>query len=100
VLRVRGPVAAANVLMCDTLPAHMTFVSAPGATFVGGKACWAFASLAAGARRTFHIVAHVDVDARTESSATWHVPPRPTRAMPTTPSPSVCWRSMAAGRSR
>ncbi len=63
VLRVRGPVAAANVLMCDTLPAHMTFVSAPGATFVGGKACWAFASLAAGARRTFHIVAHVDADA-------------------------------------
>ena len=65
VLRVPGPVAAVNVRLCDTLPSHMTFVSAPGATFVGGHACWSFASLAAGARRTFHIVAHVDVDAPT-----------------------------------
>jgi hypothetical protein len=54
-----------TVLVCDTLPSHMTFVSAPGAIFVGGKACWSFASLAAGATRTFHIVAHVDADAPT-----------------------------------
>ena len=48
VLRVPGPVAAVNVVVCDTLPAHMTFASAPGASFVGGKACWTFSRVAPG----------------------------------------------------
>jgi uncharacterized repeat protein (TIGR01451 family) len=65
VLRVAGPVAALHVVVCDTLPAHMTFSSAPGATFVGGKACWSFAHVASGGRRTMRVVAKVDADAPT-----------------------------------
>jgi uncharacterized repeat protein (TIGR01451 family) len=63
VLRNSGPASAVNVVLCDTLPSHMTFSSAPGATFVGGRACWSYASLGAGARRTVHVVADVDADA-------------------------------------
>jgi uncharacterized repeat protein (TIGR01451 family) len=63
VLRVPGPVAAVNVVVCDTLPAHMTFSSAPGASFVGGKACWTFSRVVSGGRRTMRVIAKVDVDA-------------------------------------
>jgi uncharacterized repeat protein (TIGR01451 family) len=65
VLRVAGPVAAVNIVVCDTLPAHMTFSSAPGASFVGGKACWSFAHVAPGGKRTMRVIAKVDADAPT-----------------------------------
>ncbi len=65
VLRVPGPVAAVNVVVCDTLPAHMTFSSAPGASFVAGKACWTFARVGSGGRRTMRVIAKVDADAPT-----------------------------------
>jgi large repetitive protein len=64
-LHVPGPVAAVNVVVCDALPAHMTFSSAPGATFSGGKACWTFAHVASGATRTMRVIAKVDADAPT-----------------------------------
>jgi uncharacterized repeat protein (TIGR01451 family) len=63
VLRVPGPVAAVHVVVCDMLPAHMTFSSAPGATFVGGKACWTFSRVASGGQRKMPVVAKVDADA-------------------------------------
>ena len=58
-----GPVAAVNVVVCDTLPAHMTFSSAPGASFVGGKACWTFSRVVSGGSRTMRVIAKVDADA-------------------------------------
>lgn len=64
-LRVTGGSAATGVQVCDSLPSHMTFVSAPGATFKSGMACWSFASLAVGAKRTFGVLAKVDADAPT-----------------------------------
>jgi uncharacterized repeat protein (TIGR01451 family) len=63
VLRVPGPVAAVDVVVCDTLPAHMTFSSAPGASFAGGKACWTFPRVASGGHRTMRVIAKVDADA-------------------------------------
>ena len=64
-LRVSGPVAAQGVRVCDSLPAHMTFVSAPGGTFQGGRVCWTFATLAPGSIRILTVRAHVDTDAPT-----------------------------------
>ncbi|HEY1331761.1 MAG TPA: hypothetical protein VGH10_09840 [Actinomycetota bacterium] len=64
-LNVSGAAAATTVSVCDTLPGHMTFVSAPGATIAGAQACWSFASLPVGASRTLTVVAKVDADAPT-----------------------------------
>jgi uncharacterized repeat protein (TIGR01451 family) len=55
-----GKVAARNVLICDRLPNQMSFVSAKGATFKSGKACWARKSVAKGATLTFRVTARVE----------------------------------------
>jgi uncharacterized repeat protein (TIGR01451 family) len=56
-----GRIAARNVLICDRLPDQMTFVSAKGASFKNGKACWARKSVRTGATLTFRVTARVDV---------------------------------------
>ena len=58
-----GRVAARNVLICDRLPDQMTFVSAKGAAFKNGKACWARKSVRTGATLTFRVRARVDATA-------------------------------------
>jgi uncharacterized repeat protein (TIGR01451 family) len=62
-LSVTGPEPATNVEVCDTLPSDMTFVSAPGATFQNGQACWTYASLDPGQTVQLLVVAHIDLDA-------------------------------------
>jgi uncharacterized repeat protein (TIGR01451 family) len=54
-----GKAKAKNVVICDDLPNQMTFVSAKGATFKNGKACWTRKFVAKGATLTFRVVAHV-----------------------------------------
>jgi uncharacterized repeat protein (TIGR01451 family) len=46
--RNTGPATARQVRICDRLPAGMTFLSAPGATYRGGEACWSRASARSG----------------------------------------------------
>jgi len=55
-----GKAKAKNVVICDDLPNHLAFVSAKGATFKNGKACWKRAFVAKGATLTFRVVARVD----------------------------------------
>jgi uncharacterized repeat protein (TIGR01451 family) len=62
-LSVTGPEPATNVRVCDSLPEHMTFVSAPGAMFVNGMACWKYSSLDPGQVVPLFIIAHIDRDA-------------------------------------
>jgi uncharacterized repeat protein (TIGR01451 family) len=62
-LSVTGPEPATNVRVCDTLPEHMTFVSAPGARFDDGMACWNYSSLDPGQLVRLFIIAHIDRDA-------------------------------------
>ena len=62
VLKVVSSVDAKQVDVCDTLPASMTFVSAPGATFSNGRACWHLAVAKAGSTTSFKITASVDKD--------------------------------------
>jgi large repetitive protein len=62
VLKVPSKIDAKQVDVCDTLPADMVFVSAPGATFSKGRACWHLRVAKAGSSRTFKITATVDKD--------------------------------------
>jgi uncharacterized repeat protein (TIGR01451 family) len=55
-----GKAAARNVVICDDLPNQLTFVSAKGAAFKNGKACWMRKSVAKGTTLTFRVVARVD----------------------------------------
>jgi uncharacterized repeat protein (TIGR01451 family) len=55
-----GNAAARNVVICDDLPSRLTFVSAKGAAFKNGKACWTRKSVARGATLIFRVVARVD----------------------------------------
>jgi uncharacterized repeat protein (TIGR01451 family) len=57
-----GKAKAKNVVICDDLPNQMTFVSASGASFKNGKACWKRKFVAKGATLTFRVVAHVDAN--------------------------------------
>jgi uncharacterized repeat protein (TIGR01451 family)/fimbrial isopeptide formation D2 family protein len=50
---------ARSVTVCDRLPAPLVFVSARGARFRSGQACWSIARLAAHAARSYVIVARV-----------------------------------------
>ena len=52
---------ATKVEVCDSLPDHMTYVSADRATFKDGKACWRLAVLSAGSNVVFNVTARVDV---------------------------------------
>ena len=56
-----GPSDAGNVVVTDTLPAGVTFVSAPGCTEVGGVVTCSAASVAAGAATSFTVT--VDIPA-------------------------------------
>jgi uncharacterized repeat protein (TIGR01451 family) len=61
-----GKAAAKNVVICDDLPNQLTFVSAKGASFKNGKACWTRKSVAKGATLTFRVVARVDANVGNE----------------------------------
>ena len=52
-----GPTAMTAVRMCDRLPARLVFVRAPGASFVGGEACWKRPFIAAHAMFEAHLTA-------------------------------------------
>jgi uncharacterized repeat protein (TIGR01451 family) len=61
-----GPDAATNVTVRDPLPLGLTFVSAsPGCSFASGTVTCTVVSLAAGASRSFMIVAHIAASAKT-----------------------------------
>jgi uncharacterized repeat protein (TIGR01451 family) len=62
-LTVPSNVDAKQVDLCDTLPADLVFVSAPGATFSKGRACWHLAVAKAHSATIFTITAKVDADA-------------------------------------
>jgi uncharacterized repeat protein (TIGR01451 family) len=62
-----GKAAAKNVVICDKLPSGLTFSSAAGATFKGGKACWSRKSVKVGHRLSFVVIARVDADAGSRS---------------------------------
>jgi uncharacterized repeat protein (TIGR01451 family) len=61
-----GKATAKNVVICDDLPNQMTFVSAKGAAFKNGKACWKRKSVAKGTTLTFRVVARVDASVGNE----------------------------------
>lgn len=65
VLRLRnaGDAAATDVLLCDRPSPHAVFVSAPGAVFRNGRACWTISSLAAGASVSVRITVRIDAAA-------------------------------------
>jgi uncharacterized repeat protein (TIGR01451 family) len=62
VLKVPSQVDAKQVDVCDTLPAHMVFVSVPGATLSNGRACWHLDVAKAQSTHEFTITAKVDKD--------------------------------------
>jgi uncharacterized repeat protein (TIGR01451 family) len=55
-----GTATARNVVLCVPAPAHATFVSAPGASFRNGSACWSIGDLGAHASRRFAVVLRVN----------------------------------------
>jgi uncharacterized repeat protein (TIGR01451 family) len=57
--RVRGRAAATGVRVCDRLPRQLSFVSAPGARYRKGAACWSRASVAAGQTVKFRVKVRV-----------------------------------------
>lgn len=56
--------AVPGVRVCDVPPRGMVFAAAAGARFSAGRACWKVPLLRAGQRRTFEVLARVEVDAR------------------------------------
>ena len=59
-----GPGVATAVRVCVPPPADAAFVSAPGATFRQGNACWTVARLGSGSSERFMVVLRVDTTAR------------------------------------
>lgn len=59
-----GTATARNVVVCVPAPGHATFVSAPGAVFRRGSACWSMGDLGVHASRRFVVVLRVDRTAR------------------------------------
>jgi len=55
-----GSSVVTGVLVCVLPPANAAFVSAPGATFRHGNACWSIARLGAGSSGRFAVVLRVD----------------------------------------
>jgi uncharacterized repeat protein (TIGR01451 family)/fimbrial isopeptide formation D2 family protein len=55
-----GKSGALDTVVCDRLPAAMSFVSVAGAKFVKGDACWTIPTLAPGQSRSFTVVARID----------------------------------------
>jgi uncharacterized repeat protein (TIGR01451 family) len=62
VFKNTGKAKAKNVVICDDLPHQMSFVSASGASFSNGKACWKRTFVAKGATLTFRVVARVNAN--------------------------------------
>ena len=64
-LRLRNPgnVAASNVVLCDRPSPHAVFVSAPGAVFRNGRACWTIPTLAAHATVSVRVTVRIDAAA-------------------------------------
>jgi uncharacterized repeat protein (TIGR01451 family) len=62
-LTVPSSVDAKQVDVCDTLPVDLVFVSAPGATFSKGRACWHLDIARAHSSTKFTITARVDIGA-------------------------------------
>ncbi len=60
IVRNLGPGAAVGVLVCTAAPPGMTFVSAPGAVFRSGRACWTIRRLAPGTARGVTVTFRVD----------------------------------------
>jgi uncharacterized repeat protein (TIGR01451 family) len=69
-VRVGADAAARALTVCDRLPASMTFVRAPGATFRKGDACWTRAAARPGAVLRFAVVARVDHGAVARTACT------------------------------
>jgi uncharacterized repeat protein (TIGR01451 family) len=65
VVRAARTAGARRVRVCDRLPRQLSFVSAPGAVFRDGSACWTIKTLRAGRAAVFTVRAHV---ARTAST--------------------------------
>ena len=55
-----GRSGALNTVVCDRLPAAMSFVSVARAKFVKGDACWKIRALPPGKSRSFTVVARID----------------------------------------
>ena len=51
--------AAQDVTLCDVMPASMAVVKARGAKLRGGRPCWRWAFLPAGAKRVVHVTVRV-----------------------------------------
>jgi uncharacterized repeat protein (TIGR01451 family) len=58
-----GKSGALGTVVCDRLPAAMSFVSVAGAKFIKGNACWTIGTLAPGQLRSFTVVARIDAGA-------------------------------------
>ena len=58
-----GPGVASRVLVCTPVPATSSFVSAPGAFFRQGRACWSIALLGEGSSRRFTVLFRIDTTA-------------------------------------
>jgi uncharacterized repeat protein (TIGR01451 family) len=58
-----GTRTAVGVTVCDVPPKQLVFVSAPGATFSKGRACWHIKQLRPGASRTFVVTVRLDTNA-------------------------------------
>ncbi|HEY3614864.1 MAG TPA: DUF11 domain-containing protein [Gaiellales bacterium] len=63
-LTVPSDVDAKGVDLCDTLPAELVYVAAPGATFSKGRACWHLNVAKAHSATIFSITAKIDSDAK------------------------------------
>jgi uncharacterized repeat protein (TIGR01451 family) len=58
--RNTGPSTVRRVRICDALPPHMSFASAPGAVLGDGLACWRRASVRSGGQLQFKVIARAD----------------------------------------
>ena len=61
IVTAKGGTTAHGVVVCDTLPDHMTYVSSSTATLTNGKACWTVGDLTGSL--TLSLRAKVDADA-------------------------------------
>ncbi len=55
-----GTGTARDVELCDLPSSRMSFLSAPGATFRNGRACWRLASVVSGASRVRTVTVRID----------------------------------------
>ena len=65
--RNRGKAAARRVRICDVLPRELSFVSAPGARYRKGAACWTRARVRAGKTLRFQVRVRVNATPATST---------------------------------